>query len=162
MKAWLPPFRFLRKLGRMIVRHVPSRAEPALCSATQRSWLYRTEVENNNDHPIRVIWFDFSYYEDCHGDGDGDWFSTNIRKRTLRNADFIDWYGDGSSEPSEGDGWLAPGAIAACDPNYCWAFGDEITPVKWSFIAVDAEGNDYFAEALVEQSAATLFEPAGD
>ena len=44
----------------MIVRHVPCKSDPSLCSATTRSWVYRTEVENNNDRPIRVIWFEFS------------------------------------------------------------------------------------------------------
>lgn len=141
----------------MIVRHLPCQSDPSLCSATVRSWVYRTEVENDHDFPIRVIWFDFSYFDDCHGDG--DWFATNIRKRTLRHADFVDWYGDGTSSLEDSGGWLAPGAVAACDPNYCFAFGDSITPVKWSFIAVDSEGNDYFAEAEVGQEAVALYEP---
>ena len=143
----------------MIVRHVPCKSDPSLCSATTRSWVYRTEVENNNDRPIRVIWFEFYYYDECHG---GDWFGTNIRKRVLRNPDFLEWYGDGTEDTEGSDGWLAPGAVAACDPNYSWAFGDEITPVKWSFIAVDADGNDYFAEAIVEQAATALYEPEGE
>lgn len=145
----------------MIVRHVPCQSDQSLCGATQRSWVYRTEIENDHDFPIRVIWFDFSYFDDCHGDGNGDWFATNIRKRTLRNADFLEWYGDGdgTDKPRDPDGWLAPGTVAACDPNYCWAFGDKITPVKWSFIAVDAQGNDYFAEALVSDEAVALYEP---
>jgi hypothetical protein len=65
-----------------------------------------------------------------------------------------------ADRPNGSDGWRSPGAIAACGPNDCWAFGDKITPVKWSFIAVDAEGNDHFAEALVEQEAVALYEPA--
>ena len=140
----------------MIVRHVPCQSEPSECSATQKSWVYRTEVENDNDRPIRVIWFEFYYYDECHG---GDWFGTNIRKRVLRNADFVEWYGNGSDNSENSDGWLEPGAVAACDPNYCFAFTDEITPVKWSFIAVDAEGNDYFAEAAVGQDAVALYGP---
>lgn len=120
-----------------------------------RVWVYRTEVENDHDRPIRVIWFDFSYREDCHGNE--TWFATNVRNRALRTKDFVDWYGDGD-EKLEG-GWIQPGQVAACDPNYSLAFGDEISPVRWSFIAVDAEGNDYFAEALVGQEAAQLYEP---
>lgn len=142
----------------MKIRHVPCQADPALCSATVPSWVYRTEVENDGERPIRVIWFEFYYLDTCHGEP-GDWFGTNVRRKVLRNTDFVEWYGDGSEQR---DGWLAPGAVAACDPNYCFAFGDEISPVKWSFIAVDAEGNDEFAEALVPQEACARFEPEGE
>ena len=144
----------------MIVRHVPIQSDPALCSATQKSWVYRTEVENDAGVPIRVIWFEFSYRDDAHGGG--SWFSTNVRNRPLRSADFVEWYGDGDGDSKpDGEGWLAPGAVAACDPNYSWAFTEEITPVTWAFIAVDAEGKDYFAEAVVPSEAASLYEPEG-
>ena len=136
----------------MLVRHIPSKVDPALCSSTQRAWVYRTEVENNLDRPIRIVWFEFHFQ-----DGE-DWFGVNVRRRPLRNADFREWYGDDSGgDPGE---WLAPGAVAVCDPNYSWAFSDEISPVKWSFLAVDSEGNDYFAEALVPQEAAALYDPS--
>ena len=135
----------------VIVRHVPCQADPSRSAATEKVWVYRTEVENDHDRPVRVIWFEF-YYQ--HED---DWFGVNIRKRSLRTADFVEWYGD--ADGLDGDGWLAPGAVAACDPNYCFAFTDEITPVKWCFIAVDAEGNDYFAEAMVTMDAAALYDP---
>ena len=141
----------------MIVRHVPCQDDASKSSAAQKSWVYRTEVENDHDRPIRVIWFQFFYRDDCHEDGKGTWFGTNIRNKPLRNADFVEWYGDDDAELK--DGWLALGQVAVCDPNYSWAFGEEISPVKWSFIAVDAEGNDYFAESIVSQEAATLFEP---
>ena len=139
----------------MIVRHVPCQADLSLCSAKQKCWCYRTEVENNNDRPIRVIWFEFYYRDECHGDGN-DWFGNNIRNRPLRNEDFVAWYNDGGELR---DGWLAPGQVAACDLNYSFAFSPKISPVKWSFIAVDAEGKDYFAEAMVDAEVATLFEP---
>ena len=138
---------------RMIVRHVPMQADPATSSAECKVWLYRTEVENDSDRPIRVIWFQFHYKDEHHG---GDWFGVNIRNRPLRNPDFVDWYGDAGNLK---DGWLQPGQVAACDPNYHFAFGEEVTPVKWSFIAVDSDGNDELAEALVEQSAVTLYDP---
>ncbi len=140
----------------MIVRHLKSQLDPKGCSAKAKVWVYRTEVENTLDRPVRVIWLDFSYQDDCHG----SWFTTNIRNRTLRNDDFVEWYGDGN-EKLEG-GWLKPGQIASCDPNYHFAFGEELTPVKWSFIAVDAEGNDYFAEAIVPEEAVAIFEPVVD
>jgi len=135
----------------MIVRHVPCQSDPTACSATDKSWVYRTEVENTNDRPIRVVWLEF-YYQD----GDA-WFGANIRKRVLRNPDFADWYSDGAD--LDDGGWLAPGSVAACDPNYCPSFSEKITPVKWCFIAVDAEGNDYFAGAIVGQDAVALNEP---
>lgn len=141
----------------MKVRHVPCQAAAENASAKQKSWIYRTEVENDGDQPIRVVWFDFFFKnEECHG---GDWFGTNIRNRPLRNADFIEWYGDAGEIEN---GWIKPGQVAVCDPNYSFAFGDEITPVKWSFIAVDSDGNDYFDEAIVPQDAATLYDPAQD
>jgi hypothetical protein len=138
----------------MIVRHVASQADPTLASAKQKSWLYRTEVENDGDHPIRVVWFEFYYLDSCHGDG--TWFGTNIRNRPLRNPDFVEWYNDAKIMD---DGWLQPGDVAACDPNYSFAFGDEISPVKWSFVAVDSQDNDYFAEATVPSEAASLYDP---
>ena len=134
----------------MIVRHVRSQVAPSVCTATQRSWVYRTEIENNHDRPVRVVWFEFYYL-----DGE-NWFGINVRNRPLRSKDFVEWYGDGPERPDR-DGWIAPGQTVICDPNYSWAFGDELSPIKWSFLAVDSDGNDYFGEALVTQDAVSLY-----
>ncbi len=119
---------------------------------TEPVWVYRTEVENTLEVPIRVIWFQFSF-RDEHG----TWFGTNVRKRELFNEDFRDWYGD---EPGiDEKGWLAPGAKGVCDPNWQLAFCEEIGTTKWGFIAVDAEGNDYYAEAIVPQEVCVRYDP---
>ena len=109
-------------------------------------------MTNTLDRPIRVVWFDF-YFKDEHG----EWYAVNIRKRPLRNADFLDWYGDEEGQIAE-DGWMPPGAVAVCDPNYQLAFDCGLTDTKWCYLAVDSEGND-FAEAMVTEEAITLFEP---
>ncbi|MCB1091695.1 MAG: hypothetical protein KDL87_09195 [Verrucomicrobiae bacterium] len=126
----------------LTVRHLPSLGDPRSGTMTRDAWVYRTEVENTGNRRLRVIWFEF-YYQN-----DGTWFGVNVRNRPLGNSDFVDWYGDSGSALSEG-GWLEPGAVGVCDPNWHLAFCKEPYPAKWSFLAVDEEGRECLAEAEI-------------
>ena len=101
---------------------------------------YRTDVKNNTDRVLRVVWFDGLFR-------DGDrWVASNVRNRVLRTRDFMDWY---SRDAMTADGWILPGGTASCRVNWDWSEDGELSPGKWAYIAVDSEGRDYFAEALV-------------
>jgi len=104
-------------------------------------WFYRTDVTNTTDRPIRIIWFEgFITYN-------GAWVSSNIKNRVLRTTEFLQWFGGDVTA----DGWLRPGGTATCHVNWHYSGSSiDVTMIaKWAFIAVDAEGNDYFAEAIV-------------
>ncbi|MCP5550594.1 MAG: hypothetical protein H7A53_06870 [Akkermansiaceae bacterium] len=120
---------------------------------TQDVWLYRTEVHNDSDRRMRVVWFEFYYLDD------GKWHGINVRNRPLGNADFLQWFGDDGDGLSE-DGWLEPGAVAVCDPNWHFAFGSVLNPVKWSYLAVDETGRETLFEAEVPAEAAIRYSPS--
>jgi hypothetical protein len=104
---------------------------------------YRTEVINNTDRPIKVIWFDGFF------NNQGYWLAGNVRNKVLRGSDFLDWYfrqGD-----MDKDGWIRPGGKAICTVNWHWSASAEDLKTKWAYIGVDAHGNDYFAEATVPE-----------
>jgi hypothetical protein len=101
---------------------------------------YRTQVTNNTTRVMRIVWFD------AMTEVDGYWTASNVRNRVLRTKDFMDWY---STDAITRDGWLLPGGTATCGVNWDWSEGREAQRVKWAYIAVDSQGQDYFAEALV-------------
>jgi len=103
---------------------------------------YRTEVSNKADVPIKIIWFD-GYFE-----RNGSWTASNVRNKVLRNKDFLDWH---SHDDISKDGWLQPGGKATCWVNWHWTETPEDIKSKWAYIGVDAQGNDYFAEAVVPE-----------
>ena len=102
---------------------------------------YRTEVVNTADVPVRIIWFD------AYLARNGSWSSGNVRNKILGNSDFLDWH----THDDIKNGWLRPGGKATCFVNWHWTETPEDLPVKWAYIAVDARGNDYFAEAAVPE-----------
>jgi hypothetical protein len=102
--------------------------------------LYRTEVRNNADRPMRIVWFDGLLWFN------GQWTASNVGNRVLRTSDFIDWY---SSEEMTPDGWLHPGGTASDPVNWHCTETPEEVPSKWAYLAVDAQGRDYFVEAMV-------------
>jgi hypothetical protein len=110
---------------------------------------YRTDLRNTTDRPIRIIWFDaYSKFE-------GQWIASNVRNRVLRNRDFIDWH---SRDDMTSDGWLRPGGTASCHVNWHATETPEDIQTKWAYIGVDAQGNDYFAEAIVPEIRAEKME----
>ena len=104
---------------------------------------YRTEVINNTDRPIKVIWFD-GFIND-----QGIWFAGNIRNKVLRGSDFMDWYFH--EKDMDKDGWIRPGGKAICTVNWHAADSPEDEQGKWAYIGIDAHGNDYFVEAIVPE-----------
>jgi hypothetical protein len=101
---------------------------------------YRTDVTNNTDRVLRIVWFDGLM------EIDGVWTASNVRNRVLRTKDFMDWY---SADAMTRDGWLLPGGTATCGVNWHWSEGREAPRAKWAYIAVDSQGRDYFTEAPV-------------
>jgi len=101
---------------------------------------YRTDVVNNTDRPIRIIWFDGYFAQN------GNWTAGNVRNKVLRTGDFIDWY---KTDDLDTDGWLKPGGVASCLVNWHWTDTPGRLETKWAYIGVDSSGKDYFAEAVV-------------
>ncbi len=126
----------------MNVTHKMPVEDPSLGSFTCEAICYRTEVENNHSFPIRIVWFQFFIEQD------GEWCGYNVKNRVLREEDFEVWYTEGDPLDS---GWLLPGAVAACDPNWHGGSRDCFPTVKWSFLAVDKKGNTYFNETVVDK-----------
>jgi hypothetical protein len=102
---------------------------------------YRTEVTNNTDRPVKIIWID-GYLNDH-----GNWFAGNVRNKVLRGSDFIDWYFH--QEDMDKDGWIRPNGKAICTVNWHWTASPEDLQIKWAYIGIDSQGNDYFVEAVV-------------
>jgi hypothetical protein len=98
---------------------------------------YRTEVRNVSDRPLKIVWFE-GYRE-----VNGTWYPGNVLGRVLREEEFSSWYTEGDKITH---GIIPPGRTAVCDVN--WYGSDSPGPIrsKWAFIAVDAAGNDYYAE----------------
>jgi hypothetical protein len=112
---------------------------------------YRTDVKNSTDRPIKIVWFD------AYSKFDGQWIAANIRNKVLRTKDFIDWHTTDHMTP---DGWLRPGGTASCLVNWHASETPEDTLTKWAYIGVDAQGNDYFAEAIVPDIKPEKMKPA--
>ena|SRR6266567_894121 len=107
------------------------------------TWYYRTEVKNNSDRELKVIWFE------GYVDNNEHWYGSNVLNRTLRNDVFMRWYGDekGSNAKTE---WMKPGEMRVCDPNWHGGYDPNGFRMKWSFIAIDKFSNDYLGEAIIE------------
>jgi len=115
--------------GPLEIRHTPvsrqdvpkdliDRLRQPLESHSRFFRFYRTDVTNNTDRPIRIIWFDglFSHR--------GQWTASNVRNGVLRTRDFIDWYGGDGLGPA---GWLQAGGTATCRVN--WHFTETLDEV---------------------------------
>lgn len=101
---------------------------------------YRTEVSNKTNVPIRIVWFDWYFAQN------GNWTASNVRNKVLKNSDFLDWH---TRDDISKDGWLRPGGKATCLVNWHWTESPEDIQSKWAYLGIDANGNDYFAEAVV-------------
>jgi hypothetical protein len=103
-------------------------------------WYYRTELRNDSNRDLRVIWFE-AYFE-----LDGVWYPSNALGRVLRSKEFSLWYAEG--DPII-DGVISPSTTAVCDVN--WHGNQTDTPLrtKWAYIAVDEFGFDYYVESEV-------------
>lgn len=104
------------------------------------TWYYKTEVKNNSDRDLKIVWFE-GYLEH-----NGHWYGSNVLNRVLGNDVFLRWYGDDRTN----DAWLKPGESRSCDPNWHGSGDPKGCKVKWAYIAVDRHGNDYFAESTIE------------
>jgi len=47
------------------------------------------------------------------------------------------------------EGWIRPGGTASCHVNWHYTQAPDGALMKWAYVAVDAQGYDFFAEALV-------------
>lgn len=82
---------------------------------------YRTDLINNTDRSIRIVWFD-GYFEH-----NGCWSAGNVRNKVLRNSDFVEWYG---SDDIDTEGWIRPGGIAVCQVNWHWTDTTEAPTIR--------------------------------
>ncbi len=137
--------------GELLVTHVspmgPSLQNPPYSSM----YYYRTEVRNNSNRAIRIVWFEA--YEN-HG---GKWFGTNALNRVLRADDFAARFTEGAETKNA---VIQPGTSAVCDVNWYSSNEPGLPSLKWAFIGVDSEGIDYFAEAEVPMAAVRVEESA--
>ena len=104
-------------------------------------WYYRTEVRNNSSRPIQITTFEGYFLIE------GKWVPNNVLRRKLTSQDFTKWYSDGDPVTN---GWIQPGGVAACDPNWHGFSTPQSPRIKWAFTGVDADGNAYQAEAEIE------------
>ena len=108
-------------------------------------WFYRTEVTNNTDRPLKVVWFD------AYVDVDGKWYASNIVGHAMRSEEFTAWYQQGDKVTN---GVIQPGKTAICDVNWHGSNTAKFVKVKWAYILVDDKGNDYYVEKEVDPSIA--------
>lgn len=130
----------LRLESPISVVHLPPKGSPLKESPYPHMWYYRTEVRNDSDRELRVIWFE-GYLEI-----DGVWYPGNALGKVLRSKEFSLWHTEG--DPIV-DGTLSPGDIAVCDVNWHGSQTDSAPRTKWAYIAVDEFGFDYFVESEV-------------
>jgi len=104
-------------------------------------WYYRTEVKNNTAVPLRIV--KFTPWALMNG----KWKEQdNVLHHPLGSKEFTAWYTEGDEVT---DGWIAPGKVAACDPNWTWNREPIEQTAKWVFTATDKQGATYTAEAIV-------------
>jgi hypothetical protein len=127
----------------LTVVHLPPTGRPLAKPPVRYMSYYRTEVRNLSERPLRIVWFE-GYRE-----FQGRWFGSNVLGRTMRGEDFSAWYTEGDAVEH---GVIPPGKTAVCDVNWHGSNSPEPMNAKWAFIAVDGEGNDYFAESVVDPS----------
>jgi hypothetical protein len=104
-------------------------------------WFYETTVTNTLDVPLRVIWFEGYYLQGQ------EWVAGNIMGRELTSQDFSDWFGDGVKVV---DGVIPPGKSAKDARNWHGSPSPTSGPSKWAYKAVDPNGVEYYAEAIIE------------
>ena len=107
-------------------------------------WYYRTEVRNNTNMPLRVVWFE-AYRRRWF-----TWVPGNVTGRELTNDNFQKWYGDGGNLTE--DGSIPAGESAVCAANWHGGWLQWSRRVNWAFKAVDEAGSEHFAEAEVRSS----------
>ncbi len=108
------------------------------------TWYYRTEIKNNSDRELKVIWFE------GYVDNNGHWYGSNVLNRTLRNDIFLKWYGNENISNNQVETeWMKPGEVRVCDPNWHGGYDPNGFSMKWSFIAIDKFGNDYLGESAI-------------
>ncbi len=102
---------------------------------------YRTELKNNSDRPLKVVWFEgYTKYGNS-------WRANNILGKTLQKREFSQWYTEGDKVI---DGVILPGQKAVIDVNWHGSKSGTVLPMKWAYIAVDNFGNDYYVDAEVD------------
>ncbi|MGA1871889.1 MAG: hypothetical protein ACMUJM_25495 [bacterium] len=106
-------------------------------------WFYKTEIKNSSNRELKIIWFE-SYFE-----FNESWYGLNVLNRPLRNDVFMKWYGNENDTFSTSE-WLKPGEIRVCNLNWHGSSDPKGHRVKWSYIAIDRYGNDYYGEAIIE------------
>lgn len=105
-------------------------------------WYYRTEVKNTLSVPLQITWFAAYVLVD------GAW----KLGRELDTDKFVKWYTEGDPVP---DGVIQPGQTAVCDPNWTGSQDQTALPVKWAYRAVAPDGQEYYAEAVIEHTPIT-------
>lgn len=123
------------------VRHLSPTGEVFKEGYYPHMWFYRTEITNNTDSPLRVVWFD------AHIEVEGKWYASNILGRVMRSPEFTSWYKAGDKI---NNGVILPGQTAACDVNWHGGNTEKYIKTKWSYILIDEKGNDYFVEKEVD------------
>jgi hypothetical protein len=132
--------------GALTVRHTPNPCDVHRSAKDPNPpapymWYYRTDVKNNLDVPLRVIWFE------GYTQVNGRWVANNILGRTLTAADFSQWYTEGDPVV---DGVIKPGQTATCDPNWHASTSPKGMRVKWAYKAAAPDGQEHYAEGIVE------------
>lgn len=125
----------------LTIRHSPTPVVGQFSTdANIFKWLYRTEVINDLEVPIRVTRFAIYFKEN------EEWIMRNFSGQFFTSSEFMKWYTAGDSLA---DGWILPGKKAAIKGNWN-SWGTYNPPeVKWVYIAEDSLGNKYRTEAIV-------------
>jgi hypothetical protein len=129
----------------LVARHLAPTGSVPERAQYEHMWYYRTEVFNSTAKPLRIVWFE-AYFK-----RNGQWIAANVLGKTLRGREFTAWFTEGAPVKN---GVINPGETAACGVNWSGSADSRFTPTKWAFIAVDDDGNDYYAEAAVDPNVA--------
>jgi hypothetical protein len=137
-------------INKLVARHIPNPSNIHWSIIYPKNplddiymWYYKTEVINTTDKPLQIIWFDHFYFHEKK------WYPGNVKERPLTGYDFSGWYGDLQTII---DGLIPPQKTATCDLNWHGFEHPETNPRKWAYRAVDPDGNEYYAEAIIEAS----------
>lgn len=130
----------------LVASHSPNPCDVHVSKAFPKNplpfmWYYRTEVRNNTSRPIQITAFE------CFFLIEGEWVPRNIFGRKLNSEDLSRWYAEGAPVTN---GWIQPGQVAACDPNWHGFTTNASPSCKWIFEGQDDNGNSYRAEAEIQ------------
>ncbi|NIT14441.1 MAG: hypothetical protein GTN99_09440 [Candidatus Dadabacteria bacterium] len=133
-------------MGKLVARHIPNPSNIHWSILYPKNpftymWYYKTEVVNNTSKALQIIWFDHFYFHENR------WYPDNIKQRPLTGYDFSMWYGDLETII---DGLIPPGKTATCDLNWHGFSKPHTVPRKWAYRAIDPEGCEHYAEAVIE------------